>query len=278
MNYSKDFFRASDGLKLATHQWKPKGDSSYLLTIIHGIGEHGKRYDELATFFANKGCTVVAVDLRGHGESEGKRGHTISFEQVLEDINIFVNASAKTHPNLKQVLYGHSLGGNFLLNFLLTHETSACAAVASAPALKTSFTPPPMKVFVGKLLRSIYPSLTMSNGLDGSKLSKASKTEGEYKKDPLVHNQISIEMALSSIEKGVWALENACRIALPLLVMHGTGDRITDPNASAAFIKEVDNDLGRLKLYDGLYHELHNEDTSSEILEDVFSWMQEVCD
>ena len=278
MQYQKSFFKSSDGLKLVTHTWQPKERSRYVLTVIHGMGEHGKRYDSFAHFFVKKGFVVTAVDLRGHGESEGKRGHTSSFEQILDDINDFVNLQQQRFSDLKQVLYGYSMGGNFLLNYLLTKETNAYAAIASAPALKSRYAPPPMKAFLAKIVRSIYPSFTVSSGVRSEDMFRTKNLDANYVKDPLLHKKISIEMALASIEKGVWALENACRVNLPLLIMHGTDDRVTQHSASEDFIKQVDNDLGRLKLYDGLFHDLHNDANKDLILQDVYTWIQEVCD
>lgn len=277
MQYRKSYLISSDGLKLTTHEWLPDEPLKYMITVIHGMGEHGKRYDDFAQFFVNKGVVVQAIDLRGHGESEGKRGHADSFEQVLQDIHDFIAYSQQGYDRLKQVLYGYSMGGNLLLNYLLTHETNAYAAIASAPALKSRYAPAPMKAFFAKILRTIYPSFTVSSGIRSNDMYKEKKANDNYVKDPLLHKKISMEMALSSIEKGVWALENACRVSLPLLIMHGTGDKVTKHTASEDFIKQVDNDLGRLKLYDGLFHDLHNDENKEMILEDIYQWIEEVC-
>ena len=276
MHYSKAFFTSRDGLKLVTHSWKPRTKASFVLTVIHGMGEHGKRYDAFAEFFVAKGFVVTAVDLRGHGESEGKRGHTESFEHILNDICDFITLQESQYKDLKQILYGYSFGGNFLLNYLLTKETNAYAAIASAPALKSNYAPPPMKAFFAKLIRTIYPSFTVSSGVKSSDMFRENKDEKPREKDPLLHSRISLEMALASIEKGVWALENACRINLPLLIMHGTSDKITRHDASADFIEQVDSKLGRIKLYDGLFHDLHHDENSVMILEDVYKWIIEV--
>ena len=276
MHYSKEFFISRDGLKLVTHTWEPQNSTGYLLTVIHGMGEHGKRYDSFAHFFVKKGFVVTAVDLRGHGESEGKRGHTTSFSHILEDMDDFIHLKANEFKDHKQILYGYSFGGNFLLNYLLTQETSAAAAIASAPALKSLYDPAPMKAFFAKFMRAIYPSFTVSSGVKSADMFREKKQNKNHVKDPLLHNRISIEMALASIEKGVWALDNACRIALPLLIMHGTEDKITRHDASADFIEQVDSTLGRLKLYDGMFHDLHHDENKDRILEDVYTWILEV--
>ncbi len=276
MTYSKSYFTSSDGLKLHTHSWMGDVKSDYVMTLIHGIGEHAKRYDHVAEFFVKRGFSVMAFDLRGHGQSEGKRGHTSSFKMILDDIEDFFKQQKEQFPEAKHVLYGHSLGGHFLLNMILSKEIEADAVVASSPALKTAFTPPPLKVLMGKLLRSIYPSLLLDNGVKASDLSKADRLEADYVKDPLVHNRVSIELALSSIEQGVWALDNASKVTLPLLIIHGTEDKITSHKASELFIKSVEKGLGTLKLYDGLFHELHHEEEAESILSDVYEWILEV--
>lgn len=276
MHYSKDFFTSRDGLNLVTHTWAGAKKPSYVLTVIHGMGEHGKRYDTFAKFFVAKGFVVTAVDLRGHGESEGKRGHTQSFEHILDDIHDFITLQENNYKDLKQILYGYSFGGNFLLNYLLTKETNAYAAIASAPALKSNYAPAPMKAFFAKIIRSIYPSFTVKSGVKSSDMFRETLADKPREKDPLLHSRISLEMALASIEKGVWALENACRVNLPLLIMHGTEDKITRHDASADFIEQVDSNLGRLKLYDGLFHDLHHDENSEMILEDVYEWILEV--
>lgn len=276
MRYSKSSFVSRDDLKLITHTWEPESQAKYVLTVIHGMGEHGARYDSFAEFFVKKAFVVTAVDLRGHGESEGKRGHTTSFTHILEDIDDFIKMQESQFDGLKQILYGYSFGGNFLLNYLLTKETNAYAAIASAPALKSLYAPAPMKAFFARFIRAIYPSFTVSSGVKSSDMFREKKENVTYEKDPLLHNRISMEMALASIEKGVWALDNACRIALPLLIMHGTEDKITRHDASVDFIEQVDSTLGRLKLYDGLFHDLHHDKNKNKILEDVYEWIVEV--
>lgn len=272
MNYKKDSFISRDSLNLRTHEWKADSKPQFLLMIIHGLGEHGKCYESLAEFFVKRSCLVVALDLRGHGESDGKRGHTQSYQHILDDILDFENKYTKHYKELRPLWYGHSLGGNILLNFLLTHKSKAVGAIASAPFLRTTSSHSRIKMGLARFLHFFFPSMSIHNGLKREAIS----SEKAYTKDILLHSRISLELVLSSIKQGMWALDAADKIALPLLLCHGTADKVTHYEASVDFIQAVDDNLGRLLLYDGMPHELHHEDNKEKVFNDIYSWIKEV--
>ncbi len=276
MKHTTGTLTTPDGTKLFTQRWQRDLPVTGVLMLIHGLGEHGGRYVEFADFFTKKGIVVTTFDLRGHGKSEGIRGHIPSYDTILDDIELFFHQEQKLFPDMPHYLYGHSLGGNFLINLLLQREIRPTAAIASAPALRTAFTPPKWKLLLAKSLRFAWPHLTMHNGLKGDDLTRSISTEKYYEKDPLVHSQISIELALSGISQGLWAIDNAGRLSVPTYIIHSKSDRITDAKASTAFIAGSDSKYAKIKLYDEMFHELHNEPERDMILEDVYAWMQEV--
>ena len=132
---------ATDNTPLLVNSWIPENVEVVLL-IIHGLGEHSQRYDQVANFFNERKTAVFGMDLRGHGKSGGKRGHTPSYGQLMEDIEQGMIQARSAYPNLPLFIYGHSLGGNLVTNFLLRKNVSELAgAIISAPQCAKAVTP-----------------------------------------------------------------------------------------------------------------------------------------
>ncbi len=263
-----------DALELFAQSWRPQGKALGIILLIHGIGEHSSRYVHLADFFTKAGFIVSSYDQRGHGKSAGKRGHIASYEAILKDIDDAIAHMRVKHPALPLFLYGHSMGGNFVLNYILSYKNNLAGAVVSSPALKTFKAPPFFKLLFAKLLRKVYPSLTLSNDIQAKALTRSPSIEKRYEKDPLIHNRVSIELGLSILERGLWALEHAHTLSMPLLLLHGMADRVTSAQASIEFMQQTDPKWGTLKCYDGLYHELHNEPEQEMIFSEVLAWLK----
>ncbi len=278
MNQSDFQLISQDGLKLYAREWRLKNDKKKpkgVICIVHGLGEHSGRYAHMAEFLIKKGYGVSAFDLRGHGKSEGKRGHAPGYDFIMNDISIFLDESLKRYKKSKIFLFGHSLGGNYVLNYALRKRPDIAAVIASGSLLKPAFQPPLIKVILGKMIYNIMPDFSMNNGLDVNMISRNPEVVKAYINDPLVHDRITARFAIDFLNAGLWALENAGKFPLPLLIMHGGMDRITSADASTEFAKNAGRNC-TLKIWDGCYHEVHNEPEQMEFFNYIAAWMSRI--
>jgi len=268
-----EFLEATDGLKLACRIWEVPGPPRGVVCLLHGLGEHGGRYDHLAQFLNRAGWTVHALDLRGHGISEGKRGHAPSYDQILEDISLFLGKVALRFAGTGLFLYGHSMGGALAINYTLRKSPALSGVVATGPLFETAFPPPAGKLALARVLRRLWPSLTLQSGLDAAAISRDGEVVAAYLNDPLVHDRLSVSLGLGMLEAGKWALDRAPALRVPCLIMHGNGDRLCLSRASELFSLRA-GALSTLKIWPGLYHELHNEPEKEEVFAWLLNWLE----
>ncbi|KGK86528.1 lysophospholipase [Desulfosporosinus sp. HMP52] len=273
MKYTEFEFRTNDGTELFAREWQPISSKLRgVVFLVHGLGEHSGRYANLAQKLTQAGFALSAFDLRGHGKSQGRRGHSPSIERLLDDITCFKNECSKRLPGLPSFLYGHSLGGNLVLNYVLRRQPQFSGVVVTSPWLKLAVEPPALvKLFV-RFLSKLWPTFTFSGGLLIDALSHDPEVIIAYQEDPYVHNKISLGLFTAMDCAGLWAIKNADQFNLPLLLMHGGGDKITSPEGSKEFAAFVPKNC-MLKIWRDLYHELHNEPSKEEILTYVINWL-----
>jgi alpha-beta hydrolase superfamily lysophospholipase len=262
-----------DGLKMYGRIWKPGGEPAAVICLVHGLGEHIGRYEHVASFLTDDGYVLTGFDLRGHGRSEGPRGHAPTYDLLMDDVEDFLREAAQRYPKAVQFLYGHSLGGNLVVNFCLRRRPSLKGAVVSGPAFRPAFRPPVWKLTMGKWVYSLWPKLAMPNGLERAALSRDPAVVRAYEADPLVHDKISARLGLDLLNSGEWALTHAAELPLPLLLMHGSGDRLTSPQASEEFARKAGK-FCTLKIWNGLYHEIHNDPEKAEVVAFMAAWIR----
>ncbi|HSR88425.1 MAG TPA: alpha/beta fold hydrolase, partial [Pontiella sp.] len=141
MEHVKFEIITSDGLKLFGQEWKPDGAIRAVVCLIHGLGEHSGRYDHMAKAFNRAGYAMIAFDLRGHGRSEGRRGHAPGYAALMSDIGKLLEETAGRYPKLPCFLYGHSLGGNLAIYYGLKKHPDLAGIVASGPLLRLAYNP-----------------------------------------------------------------------------------------------------------------------------------------
>lgn len=242
-----------------------------VIVLAHGMGEHSSRYHHVAKKLTENDFSVVAFDHFGHGKTGGKRGHNPNFDAVLESVSIVIDKAKQFFPEKPIFLYGHSMGGNVVANYVLQKQHDLKGAIATSPFLKLAFKPPAIKLFAGKLLQNLAPSITMGNELNVNALSRDKKEVEKYMKDPLVHAKISPNYSIKFIETGFWAIDNASELTTPMLFLHGTEDSITSYKGSQEFVNN--SKKAEIKLFEGGYHELHNDLCKDEMLQTVVNWL-----
>ena len=264
--------KASDGTDLQYYE-QPVENPKAVICLVHGMGEHIGRFAHVAAFFAERGMATLGFDQRGHGKSGGKRGHTPSYELLQESVAQLVKTAAGKYPGVPLVLYGHSMGGNLVLNYAIRNGSGIRAVVGSSPYLRLAFVPPKWKVTLANVVGSLLPGLQQPTGLDTAMLSHDPAVKKAYENDPLVHDKITVSYYLSIEEAGPWAIQHAAELKVPALVFHGTGDQITSHEGTREFAQ---NSQGKaeLKLWEGLYHETNNEPEYRQVLGYVADWIE----
>lgn len=275
MEVSERFILNSSGKKIFFREWKIKGQPKKNILIIHGLGEHSGRYKEFAEFYIKKGIGVYALDLQGHGKSEGKRGHIKSFEEYLDSIENLLIFIRKKFLDTPIILFGHSLGGLIGLNFLIERESKEIeSAVISSPWIETAIKIPEYLIIIQKNLKRVFPSLRLNNRLISNHLSKNKDIVSEYDKDELVHNKISLKLYSEVMRSIDNVKEKASRIKIKILLYHGKSDKIISSNGTLKISKQLKKH--KIKLYENVYHEPHNDLEKEEIYQDILEFIKKI--
>ena len=265
-------FKTFDELQLFGQSWQPEGQSRAVVCLVHGIGEHGGRYAHVADSLTQAGYVLFTFDIRGHGQSEGPRGHTPSYEALLQDISSLLEVANKQFSQLSFFLCGQSLGGNLVLNYILRRQPQLKGAIVTAPFLRPAFELPAFKMILVKIVNQLFPAFSQKSGLDTKILSHDTEAVHDYENDPLVHDHISARMFIGVYQSGQWALEHASEFSLPLLLMHGGADRLASSKASREFADKINKNC-TFKIWDGFYHKILNELGKEKVVKFMIDWL-----
>lgn len=269
-------------LKLYYQRWVPSNaKTGHNVVIHHGLGEHSGRYGNVLGALEGTGVTIYSSDVRGHGQSEGKKGLAENLQQLADDLSIFLDFIQKEHNVTKPLLYGHSMGGATALTFVApkSNQERLTALLVTGPALgvdKTCY----QTVMIGLVscLRHVIPSVTLPSGLDVNNLSHDKNYVEAYKSDPLTHDLLALSLAYSLVNDGDELIrKTASEMMLPIFLGHGESDKICTPHGTQAYYKNCGSSKKTLKIFPGLVHEVHNEtkEERDKVLEDIKAFITE---
>jgi alpha-beta hydrolase superfamily lysophospholipase len=265
-------WQGKDGIAFYLRGWMPDGKAKAVVALVHGWGEHSGRYVHVGRAFTKAGYAMVGFDLRGHGQSGGARGDAPGYSVLMDDIAGFLLQLRPRFPKLPVVLYGHSLGGNLVLNFALRRRPKVRGVIASSPWLALAHEPPAYRLALARVINVLAPGFTQKSGMETAAISRDAAVVAAYKQDPLVHDQISARLFSAIHESGLWALDHAAEFPVPLLLMHGTADRLTSVEASREFAARGGKNV-TARFWDGWYHELQNEPGKARVFAVMLKWM-----
>lgn len=275
-SYSHDTgsFTGKGGIEIFFQKWLVD-KARAVLVIAHGLGEHSGRYGNLLQSLAGKKISVFAIDHRGHGKSDGKRGHIDSFMDYVYDLKLFVEFIKEENRGLPIILFGHSMGGVIAARYSMTYPDDVSLIVMSSPGLATTVKVPEWKIGIASFFSPRIGSLTFPNGLNAQDLSHDREAVSAYENDPLVHNRISARWTMEFMRATEECMANAKNIRKPILLLHGKSDNIADCKATEEFYNSVSSSNKTLNLYEGLYHETMNETTEEreKVLRDITGWI-----
>jgi alpha-beta hydrolase superfamily lysophospholipase len=265
-------FTAPTGQTVHYKQWADPQDIKAVVLLVHGLGEHIGRYEHVAAHFHQLGYAFIAYDQYGHGKTTGKVGHVRKMDDILDLLDKFIAFTQSLYPGKAICLYGHSMGGLIVLTEAARRSPEVKAVIATAPAIRLAFQPPAFILALGKLMRKLYPAFSQKNQLDVKQLSHDQKVIDAYVADPLVHDIVNAELGIGLIEWGNTLADSNVDFKMPILIMHGSNDKITSAAGSEAFAQKSKGNVN-FKLWPGLFHEIHNEPEQDDVLSYASNWL-----
>ncbi|MGH3929206.1 MAG: lysophospholipase [Pseudonocardiaceae bacterium] len=253
--------------------WLPPSLARAIVVIVHGFGEHSARYAHVGARLAGSGFAAYAADHRGHGRSDGPRANLERMALVVDDLGTFVRFAIERHPGLSVFAVGHSLGGLIALEYATEPDTSLDGLVVSGPAVAVTVGSPLLKRLAGAL-STLTPNLGVAT-LDVNQISRDPEVVRAYRTDPLVHHgkvpaRTGAEILLTTEAMPA----RLAQLSMPLLLLHGSEDRICAPAGSTMVHDAVSSTDKTLRHYEGLYHEIFNEPEQDKVLTDLISWLE----
>jgi len=271
--------QAADGVALHLRHWPlPADPVRGNVLIVHGLGEHGGRYEHVAAHLASGGWACLGYDQRGHGLSGGPRGGMPDDHSLLSDLARVIDHVRAARPG-PLVLLGHSMGGLLTGRFVaegLASEPAAWwrlvdALVMSSPALDPGMNA--VQKLMLAVLGRLAPNLAVGNGLDAAWVSRDAAVVAAYRADPLVHDRITPRLVRFIVDGGELVRAAAPAWSMPTLLLYSGADRCVAPRGSWAFAAAAPAGLVQAQCFDGLYHEIFNEPERAEVLATLGAWL-----
>ena len=266
-------FPALDGIQLFERWWRPEQEPKAGIVLVHGLAEHSGRYQDTARYLTENGYAVDTFDLRGHGKSNGLRLYVESFEEYLNDLDLFLDRVRARLRGRPLFLLGHSMGGVIVTFYALDQKPRVRGVVLSAPAVHLSNEVPPPLLQAAALIGRILPRLHAVK-INQNHISRDPAVVQAYDSDPLIYRKgVLMRTGSELVRAGRYVRGRMNAFTLPLLVLQGSDDRITEPEGSRRLFENAASTDSALKMYQGLYHEILNEPEREQVLQDIVDWL-----
>ncbi len=275
MKHCESSYKGRRNLRIYMQSWLPERVRASVV-IVHGLGEHSGRYAHVAKALVDAGCAVYALDLRGHGQSEGSRAMIDRFSHAVEDINQLVEKVRKKYSGKPQFLLGHSMGGALSLRYALKYGDRISGLILSGPAVALDGAPACIKP-ISKLLSLFFPKLgtfPIKPGL----VTRDKKMVAAYTADSLnCHGRVPVRTLAEIVRFVEWLPSSLKSLKLPTLLMHGGEDKLAGVSGSRMVHDKISSQDKTLKVYAGLYHEIFNElpAARAKVLKDLTGWIDQ---
>jgi acylglycerol lipase len=267
-------FTGQGGLRLYWRAWLPDGEVRAVLIVTHGYGEHGGRYGNVVEFLVPRGLAIYALDQRGHGRSEGLRGHAGRFAEFVDDLHGFRVRVEQEHPAIPLFVLGHSLGGLIVARYLLKHASGLAGTILSSPAVRLAEPPPRWRRWLARVLSVVAPRTSFQTDVQPELLSHDPAVGRAYAADPLVHRRATARF-FTELERAMRDVgDRAGEIRLPILVLQAGDDRLVDAPAAEEFASQAGSADKEVHVYPELFHEIFNETDKASVFADVERWLE----
>lgn len=262
------------GVKLHRAAFHPKGEPRATVVVAHGAGEHLAVYGHVFDRLTGAGYVVHALDHRGHGRSEGKRADIEGIDEVVADLRSLIALARAEQPDRKLFLLGHSMGGCISLTYAIRHGDEIDGLILSSALTSQSALSAPRRT-ISKILGKIAPSLGVYQ-VDTKLISRDPAEVRRYEEDPLIHHGKLPARTVSALTSAVEAFPGTVgSLDLPLLVFHGSADRITEPAGTREVHRSAGSADKTIEIFEGLYHECLNEPEREQVMDLIVGWLDQ---
>ena len=275
MKHQEGFLTGIDNAQIYHQSWLPDGPPKAAVVLAHGLAEHSGRYTNVVNHLTANDFAVYGLDHIGHGQSEGTRVYVKQFADYTDELGSYLEQVREGQPEMPMFLYGHSIGALIAAVFLIDHPIELSGVVFSGPCVKVPSNVSATTVFLAKALSRIAPKLGLSP-VDASGISRDPAQAQAYIDDPLVYNgKTTARLACELLKAMQRVSAEASGITLPALIVHGGADRIVDPDGAQMLHSTIGSTDKTLTIYDGLFHEIHNEPEHPQVLADISAWLEQ---
>lgn len=268
-------FEGAAGLPIFYREWLPEnGEPRGVVFILHGLSEHSGRYHHVAEALTDEGLACFGIDHRGHGKSGGTRGYLPAPQLAVEDLSKLHQIARAKYAGITAFAFGHSMGSLVGLGYILRYPGRLQGLVTCGAPLHGEFARPAWLVALCLKAAPYIPKLRLSPPGAPSVLTADADMLREWLADPLVDRgmwRVGTSAALIRLCRDI--RRDAAAIDLPLLIMHGTADRLVPATGSEFLADAVSSNDVMLKLYPSLRHELVNEVCRNDIINDIRDWL-----
>ncbi|MEA2724968.1 MAG: hypothetical protein QOH59_2739 [Gemmatimonadales bacterium] len=268
-------FAGAGGLQLYYQAWLPPAGRprKAVLINLHGLGDHSGLYPTLANHFPARGVALYAYDMRGNGRSPGQRAYLRSWHEYRGDLHAFLDRVRKWEGDLPLFVLGNSLGGLVVLDYALHYPARLRGVIAAAPPLGVVGVPP-FLMTLGRIMSWIWPRFSLEVGMDLSGLARDPKVVDTILSDPLFHRRGTARLSTEVTSAIQRVQARAETFSVPLLILHGSADRMVPPDGSRRFFSRVGQTDRELREYPGAYHGLFADLGHEEVLRDTERWIE----
>lgn len=271
MTRTTSTFSGVGGTTIEYDVYEPEGAPKGLILVAHGLGEHRGRYHHVAERLVALGLRVAVPDHRGHGKSGGPRCDTRDVSEFTADLETLRKATLV--EGAPTYLLGHSMGGLIALDYALDHQSDLAALMLSGPLVLPGEDQPPYLIAIAKVLGKVVPTLG-TLALDPQSVSKDPQVVAAYEADPLnYHGKVRAGTGAALLNRLQTFPARLPSLRLPLLVMHGADDKLTNPEGSRLVDRLTGSTDKTLMIYPGLFHEIFNEPEQDQVLGDLTTWL-----
>lgn len=269
---SEETIKGGANLDIFVRSWLPNGQARSVVAIVHGVKSHSGYYAWAAEQLADRGLAVYALDLHGRGRSEGERFYVETLKDYLDDVDALVRLAKGRHPSLPLFLLGHSAGGVISSVYTLEHQAELAGLICESFAFRVYA--PDFALAVLKGLSHVVPRAHVLH-LKNEDFSRDPNVVRAMNDDPLIAGEVQPTQTVAELTRADERLEREFPlITLPVLILHGTADRVTRPAGSQRFYDTAGSADKTLKLYEGHAHDLLNDVDREIVMADIVDWIE----